>query len=188
MGATQAYMKELAAEERAELGLGPGDRLRIEDLCDAHGLQVYNLQQLAEVGLSARAVDHFTGRRQRAWSAALIPLGPVRVIVENESHSSVRRRSSIAHEMGHFLLEHSFDSVILGEDHSRQFNPRLEKEATFLSGELLVPFKAVEKMAFDNWSNARVAERFEVSEQFAQMRMSGQRVRAARAAKKHGFR
>lgn len=181
-------MKELAAEEREELGLGPGDHLRVEDLCEAHGLRVYNLEQLAEVGFSAEGVRHFTGPRQRAWSAALIPLGTARVIVENESHPLVRRRASIAHEMGHFLLDHDFDSVILGEDHARQFNPRQEKEATFLSGELLVPFKAVERMAFKNWTNAQVADRFEVSEQFAQMQMKGQRVRAARAAKKHGFR
>jgi hypothetical protein len=184
---TQARMKELAAEERGELGLGPGDLLDVGNLCEAHGVHVYTLQELTELGLGFDAVDHFTRHRKRAWSAALIPLGTARVIVENESHAYVRRRSSIAHEMGHFLLEHEFDAVILGEDHGRQFNPKVEKEATFLAGELLVPHEAVERMAFRKWTNAQVAERFHVSEQFAQMRMRGQRVRAARAATKYGF-
>jgi hypothetical protein len=43
-------------------------------------------------------------------------------------------------------------------------------------------------MAFDGWDNARVAADYGVSEQFAQMQMKGQRVRADRAAKKFGYR
>jgi Zn-dependent peptidase ImmA (M78 family) len=73
--------------------------------------------------------------------------------------------------------------VILGEDHKRVFNDKQEKEAKYIAGELLIPLKAAERMAFDSWDNARVAERYGVSEQFAQMQMRGQRVRAANAAK-----
>lgn len=36
-------------------------------------------------------------------------------------------------------------------------------------------------MAFDKWNNAQVADAYGVSEQFAQMQMKGQRVRAQRA-------
>ncbi|MFJ8608107.1 ImmA/IrrE family metallo-endopeptidase [Streptomyces sp. NPDC093675] len=79
------------------------------------------------------------------------------MIVENESHSPVRRRSNIAHELGHHMLEHSFDTVILGEDHKRQFDQPQEKQATFMSGELRVPLAAAERMAYDGWDNERVA-------------------------------
>lgn len=120
------------------------------------------------------------------WSAALVPVETARLIIENDEHPLVRRRSSISHELGHFLLEHEFQSVILGEAHSRQFDPKLEKQATFLAGELLVPFQSVERMAFDGWTNERVATKFGVSEQFAQMQMHGQRVRAERASAKFG--
>ena len=178
---TQKAMREVAQEERAALGLSPFDPLDPYALCREHGIDVYPLSALH--GVDA-AVAHFSIARVRSWSAALIPYGTARIIIENDAHAAVRRRSSIAHELGHHLLEHEFQGILLGEDHRRQFDPRPEKEATFLAGELLIPFPAVERMAFDRWSNERVAERYGVSTQFAQMQMKGQRVRAARAAAK----
>lgn len=78
-------------------------------------------------------------------------------------------------------------SRVLSEDHKRQFEPLLEKQASFISGELLIPDEAARKAAYADWDNARVAEKFNVSEQFAQMRMSGPRVIARRAAQRYGF-
>ena len=179
---TQALMREVAQEERAELGLGPRDPFDPYALADAHGIAVYTLDSLADYELGGDALEHWFERKSSTWSAALVPLGSARIIIENDSHAPVRRRSSIAHELGHHLLEHPFDDVILGEDHKRQFDPKQEKQANFMAGELLVPFAAVTRMAFDGWDNERVAEAFDVSEQFAQMRMYGQRIRAQRAA------
>ncbi|MEV4748916.1 ImmA/IrrE family metallo-endopeptidase [Streptosporangium sp. NPDC049248] len=180
-------MREVVIEEREELGLSPADPLDPYVLADAHGIDVYGLEDLLAHGVSPEAFCHFTMGNSAVWSAALLPLGTARVIVENESHSRVRRRSNIAHELGHFLLEHPFDNVILGEDHKRQFDAKQEKEATFMAGELLIPFAAAERMAFDGWDNTRVAAAYGVSTQFAQMQMKGQRVRAQRAAHKYGF-
>ena len=185
---TQALMRKVALEERAGLGLGPRDPFDPYALCEEHGIPVYSINDLQSFASSSAAIDHFTTGRASAWSAALVPLGDARVIIENDSHALVRRRSSISHELGHFLLEHSFDAVILGEDHKRQFNDLQEKQATFIAGELLVPLAAAERMAFSGWNNSRVAEAYGVSEQFAQMQMKCQRVRAARAANKFGHR
>ncbi|MGC5015764.1 ImmA/IrrE family metallo-endopeptidase [Streptosporangium sp. DT93] len=180
-------MREVVIEEREELGLSPDDPLDPYALAAAHGIEVYGLGDLLDHGVSLEAFGHFTLGESAAWSAALLPLGAARVIVENESHAHVRRRSNIAHELGHFLLEHPFDNVILGEDHKRQFDAKQEKEATFMAGELLIPLAAAERMAFDGWDNERVATAYGVSTQFAQMQMKGQRVRAQRAARKYGF-
>ncbi|MFF4961967.1 ImmA/IrrE family metallo-endopeptidase [Streptomyces sp. NPDC001222] len=184
---TQTLMREVAQEERAGLGLGPEDPLDPYALAEEHGISVYALGSLREFGMGAEVLGHFTVRRSSAWSAALVPLGTARVIVENESHSLARRRSNIAHELGHHLLEHSFSNVILGEDHKRQFSAEQEKQATFMAGELLVPLSAATRMAYGGWDNTRVAAAYGVSEQFAQMQMRGQRVRAKRAARKYGF-
>jgi Zn-dependent peptidase ImmA (M78 family) len=89
--------------------------------------------------------------------------------------------------MGHHLLEHPFDSVILGEDHKRQFDQTREQQAAFIAGELLVPMEAARKAAYSKWTNGQVATAFGVSEQFAQMQMKGPRVIADRASKKFGF-
>lgn len=180
-------MREVVQEERAELGLAPTAPFDPYALAHAHGISVFNLSELRQFGIGPEAFGHFTVDDSSAWSAALVPLGTARVIVENESHFLVRRRSNIAHELGHFLLEHPFDNVIFGEDHKRQFNEQQEKEATFMAGELLIPLAAAERMAFDGWDNAQVAEAYGVSTQFAQMQMKGQRVRAERAARKYGF-
>jgi hypothetical protein len=182
---THKMMREVAAEERAELGLGSFDPFDPYALCELHGISVYGFADLAQFDLSHGAIQHFTTVRSSAWSAALIPIGSARVIIENEKHAPVRRRSNIAHELGHHLLEHSFDQVLLGGDHQRQFNPTQEKQAAFLAGELLVPFAAVERMAFDGWNNESVALKYNVSKQFAQNQMKGQRVRAQRAAVKY---
>ncbi|MEU8512632.1 ImmA/IrrE family metallo-endopeptidase [Kitasatospora sp. NPDC048722] len=185
---TQALMREVAQEERAALDLRPNDPFDPYVLAEEHGIDVYTLSSLVEFGIGTEVLNHFTALDSSAWSAALVPLGTARVIVENESHAVVRRRSNIAHELGHHLLEHPFDNVIFGEDHKRQFNEEQEKQATFMAGELLIPLAAAERMAFDGWDNARVATAYRVSEQFAQMQMKGQRVRAQRAAQKYGFR
>jgi hypothetical protein len=181
-------MREVAQEERAELGLGPRDPFDPYALAEAHGIDVYALTSLQTFDLGPGAVQHWTVHKSSTWSAALVPLGNARIIVENDAHALVRRRSNIAHELGHHLLEHPFDQVVLGEDHKRQFNSDQEKQATFIAGELLVPFAAVERMAFNGWDNARVAQTYGVSEQFAQMQMKGQRVRAQRAAARYGYR
>ncbi|MFE2541889.1 ImmA/IrrE family metallo-endopeptidase [Actinacidiphila glaucinigra] len=177
----------MAQEERTALDLKPNDPFDPYALADEHGIDVYTLSSLVEFGVSTEVLNHFTALDSSAWSAALVPLGTARVIVENESHAAVRRRSNIAHELGHHLLEHSFDNVVFGEDHKRQFNEEQEKQATFMAGELLIPLTAAERMAFDGWDNTRVAAAYGVSEQFAQMQMKGQRVRAQRAANKYGF-
>ncbi|PPH44154.1 hypothetical protein C5D09_14100 [Rathayibacter sp. AY1C9] len=175
---TQERMREVASEERTGLGLAAKDPLDPYDLCVEHGIPVYPLTDFVD---SPEAVAHFSQHRVKAWSAALVPFGSGRIIIENDRHPPVRRRSSIAHELGHHLLEHHFEGVVLGDDHARQFDQKQEKEATFLSGELLIPLAAATRMAYDGWKNAQVAEKYGVSIQFAQMQMKGPRVRAARA-------
>lgn len=180
-------MREIAQEERSGLGLGDHDPLDPYALAEEHGIPVYTLTELLDHELEPATHDHFQKASTGSWSAALVPFGTARVIVENDAHSPVRRRSNIAHEIGHHLLEHSFENVVLGENHKRQFDKVQEKQATFISGELLIPEGAARKAAYANWDNAQVAQAYNVSEQFAQMRMVGARVIAQRAGKKYGI-
>lgn len=177
-------MREVAEEERADLGLSPFEPLDPYRLAAEHGIPVYPINELADCLESEAAVRHFTAVRPAAWSAALIPLASHRLIIENTEHHLNRRRSSVAHEVGHHLLEHEFTEVLLTEDGCRRFEPTREKEATFLAGELLIPTRAAKRAAFDGKTNTQVAEAFGVSEQFAQMRMAGARVMAQRALAK----
>jgi hypothetical protein len=180
-------MIEVAHEERADLGLGPFDRLDPFALADHHGIPVYRLDELGDDAGAAAAVEHFSTAGQSVWSAALIPVGSARIIIENTSHELVRRISSVAHELSHYLLEHAFDEVLLTEDKKcRQFDVTKEKQAKFLSGELLVPQQAARRAAFLGRTNDQVAERFGVSPQFAQMQMAGARTFARNALRRQG--
>ncbi len=138
-GWTQQNMREVVAEERLEQGVGDRGSLNPYALAAANGVDIYAIDEFPDEHCSHAAVEHFTSTRQAAWSAAPIPIGSARIILENVSHDPCRRRSSIAHELGHCLLEHDFDDVILTDDGCRKFNPVHEKQAKYFSGELLVP-------------------------------------------------
>jgi hypothetical protein len=181
---TQESMKEVAAEERGWLGLGLMDRLDPYLLAREHGIPVYPIADLPDQHCSQGAVAHFTATRTAVWSAALVPVGTGRLIMENTGHSSARRCASVAHELSHHLLEHEFDDVLLADDGCRKIDKKKEKEANFLAGELLVPYQAALKVAFAEKTNEEVAAIFGVSTQFAQMCMKGARVHAQRALAK----
>ena len=125
------------------------------------------------------AVRHFTGNRPKVWSAALIPAGSGRIILENTAHALCRRCSSLAHELSHHFLEHPFDDVLLTDENGCLFDQAKEKEANFLAAELLVPYQAALKAAFAEKTNDEIAANYGVSPQFAQMRMAGARKHAA---------
>jgi len=181
---TQALMKDVAAEERDGLGLGPLDPLDPYALAREHGIPVYPINELPDGTCSPEAVSHFTINRPGVWSAALVPAGSGRFILENTAHARCRRCSSLAHELSHHFLEHPFDSILLTDEHGCQFDKAKEKEASFLAAELLVPYQAALKAAFAEKTNEEIAAAYGISTQFAQMRMAGARKHAARALAK----
>jgi len=181
---TQAGMRTVAAEERRGLGLSRFAALDPYLLAEEHGIPVYPLEALADGPRAEAAVRHFTSERSTVWSAAIIPVGSSRIIIENTAHSEARRRASLAHELAHHLLEHEFAELLLTEDGCRRFDAGMEKEAKFISAQLLIPDEAAKRAAFDGKTNAEVAAAYGVSEQFAQMCMAGPRVMAQRALAK----
>lgn len=181
---TQKEMAKLAAEERAALGLDLMDPLDPYLLAEAWGIPVYSISELTAHDCPSETVEHFHTTSSKKWSAALIPVGSGRIIVENDSHPTVRRRSSVAHEMSHHLFEHAFPEGLLSSDHDQLYSKAVEKQALFTSGELLAPEAACKKLAFRDADNATVAARFDISTQMAQMQMKGPRMYAKRALAK----
>jgi Zn-dependent peptidase ImmA (M78 family) len=181
---TQKDMARIAAEERQALALGLMDPLDPYLLADKWGIPVYPITALVEDKCPDETIEHFRTTSSKRWSAALIPVGRSRIIIENDSHETVRRRSSVAHEMSHHLLEHVFPEGVLSSDHNDLYSKTLEKQALFLSGELLAPSTACKKLAFRAADNATVAAIFNISTQLAQMQMKGPRTYAKHALAK----
>ena len=177
------------AIRKVDLGLTEFEPLCPYRLAEEHGVDVYSLADLAGSGCPQAAIDYFTSERPESWSAALVPNGTGRFIVENTVHLPRRRRSNVAHEMAHLLLEHEFDRILFADGKRGCRNPaarEMEEEAAELSGELLLPLAAVRRAAAAKKSDDEVADIFDVSTEFARWRMNvtGARLIAQRAARK----
>jgi Zn-dependent peptidase ImmA (M78 family) len=181
---TQKEMAKIAAEEREALGLGLMDPLDPYLLAEKWGIPVYPITALVDDECPEKTIEHFQTISSKRWSAALIPVDRNRIIIENDSHQTVRRRSSVAHEMSHHLLEHVFPEGVLSSDHDKLYSKTVEKQALFMSGELLAPNAACKKLAFRGADNAAVAATFNISTQMAQMQMKGPRTYAKHALAK----
>ncbi|MCP4305438.1 MAG: ImmA/IrrE family metallo-endopeptidase [bacterium] len=167
----------MASEERAELGLGPLDALDPWMLASHHGVDVFALSDLDSTNAStASAIQYFMGAARSRFSAMLLPVGLGVTIVENDAHAVTRRAAKLAHELGHFLLEHGYGYALL-IDGCRDVDPILEEEALWLSGELLIPRAGALECARTGAPDRAVAEHFGVSIAFARMRMNRSGVR-----------
>ena len=162
--------KELALEVRAELGTEVFAPLDPYALAQLYGIDVYDLRNPV---LPKESVRYLTEERPNVFSAALVPMTPSgAIIIENHIHPPRRRRSTMAHEMAHVLLEHKFGFLLTDESGCRTAVREIEEEAAELSGELLVPAEAARTAAFKGWSDQTVARHFDVSVAMARWRMN----------------
>lgn len=172
-----------ALETRAELGLGPMDRLEPRKLADFLEIPILDLSGLAE---EAPALIHLMDIEPEVFSAVTVFRGTERTIVHNDGHSRPRQNSNIAHELAHGLLLHP-PTPALDDRGCREWNQDIEDEAAWLASILLITEDAAiaiaRAMSNGRWSRADAAEHFDVSEQMVQFRLNatGAMRRVARA-------
>ncbi|MEU6641290.1 ImmA/IrrE family metallo-endopeptidase [Saccharomonospora sp. NPDC046836] len=165
----KAEAKRLALDVRQEMGVAVFAPLDPYALAELYGIEIHDL---SDPTLPVEAVRHFTGPAAGAFSGALLAVGTGRVILENHVHDRNRRRSTIAHEMAHVLLEHEFEVLLTGRDVCRSSSSEIELEAAELSGELLLPSDAARMAAFRGWTDRSVAGYFRISESMARWRLN----------------
>jgi Zn-dependent peptidase ImmA (M78 family) len=172
---TKADLRRLAVEIRTtDLGLTERQPLDPYLLAREHGVDIYSLADLAGAGCPQETIDFFTSVKPDAWSAALVPAGTGRFIIENHAHTPPRRRSNLGHEMAHLLLEHEFDRILFsdGKGCRDPANRPLEREAAELAGELLLPIAAARPAAIKGCPAEELADHFGVSIEIARWRMN----------------
>lgn len=180
--------KRLALEVRAEIGLDGFAPLDPRLVAEAYGIPIYPLDELEAHGCPPDAIVHFVGERRATFSAALVPVGSARFMIENSIHSLTRRTASIAHELAHLLLEHEFQGVILTVDGCRSVDKEIEAEADCLGGELLITYRAALRAARTGMSDEAVAYRYGVSPAFAAMRMNASGARLVASRQRNAYR
>lgn len=132
---TEAEQISLAI--RAELGLTAVSPLDCLGLAAHLAIPVLSVCDLIDDGARPECVEHLL-RPGAGFSALTVCRGTRRLIVYNPSHPRGRRANSLAHELSHVILEHA-PAAALGDGGCRRWDGRLEAEADWLAGALLVP-------------------------------------------------
>lgn len=178
--------EEICHEVRAELGL---DKYAAFDpfALAKHLLIPYEpIENYASEDGCGWAVAHLTEEGRDEFSAAMVYRGTRRRILYNGQNTPARRRSDVAHELSHVLLEHE-PGPMRGEGESRTWNPEQEKEAAWMGSVLLVPEHVALRIARHDTPMTGAASSYGVSVALMQwrLRMSGalKRVERERAAK-----
>jgi IrrE N-terminal-like domain len=113
-------------------------------------------------------------RRHEPFSceAALEPLGDGHAIVLNGSSGERRRRFTIAHEIGHFVLHPRRQRAERGGQGNAGMGAQ-EREADQFAAELLMPEHLVRHAVVELGADvARLADRFDVSQAAMRVRLS----------------
>jgi len=118
-------------------------------------------------------------------SGFLYKKGKKPTIVVNEDHPLVRRRFTIAHEIGHYVLGHSGDLfldrkyILFRDSKSSDGSLRVEKQANKFAAELLMPEESIlyeienRNIDFDDDNQiVNLARAFGVSSQALLIRLS----------------
>ena len=168
----KAEAERISCELRAELGLGPLERLDPLCLAEHLAIPVFGLSDLAQFdGGGSSFIRVLRSAERDAFSAITVFVGGRRLVIHNDSHASTRQASNVTHELSHCVLEHP-PSPILSPEGCRHWNSGLEDEADWLAGALLIPREGALTLTKRRWPIERIAERYGVSEQLCRRRVN----------------
>lgn len=163
-----AYIKRTAAGFRSDLGLSRFSPLDPWAACAWLEIPVLALTDLSD---SSTTVSYFRGLASAEFSAVTAFVGTSRFIVYNDLHHPHRQTSSLAHELGHALLQHPPAPVLRG-DGMRNWDGEIEEQAAFLAGVLLVPDEACGWILKTQMSLNQASLRYGVSESMINYRLN----------------
>lgn len=125
----------------------------------------------ALVRLKGLQIKEIKGAEER-WSGTMYPIQ--RIVAVNSNHHLNRRRFTIAHELGHFCLNHDLNDLIDFVGYEGSFGsgnvkddfdvPDLEREANEFASELLIPLAMIKKDYAVLPVPKQLAQRYQVSE------------------------
>ena len=113
----------------------------------------------------------FLTSKNSGFSAITIILNTYRAIFFNDKNHPNRQNSDIAHELGHIILGHR-TGIPLFEDGHRNFDPKIEREASWLGDTLLVPRPAALEIARIEMPVAQAARHYGVSQDLMNYRLN----------------
>ena len=173
--------KYIAREVRTELSLSRTAALDVRRLADHLDIPLIPLSSLCVE--APKAAELFLNGGEGMFSGVTVFLGHHRTIIFNDAHSPGRQANDIGHELSHGLLLHPATAAMDGRG-CRLLDRRVEEEADWLSGALLVPEEAAFSIVRRGFSLDQAADMYGVSKKLIQFRINvtGARARVQRAA------
>ena len=161
--------ERIARDVRTELGMKATQSVEPEILARLLGIEVRAGDEL----IPRERFSELESIQPDSFSACTLRPSPDRlVVVYNPLSAESRRRSDVAHELAHALLDHDLSRVErLGDVTFLSCDPTQEEEAAWLSGCLLLP-RALLLAEVRKGSGAKdIAKSCGVSERMAQYRL-----------------
>ena len=161
--------ERIARDVRTELGMKAAQSVEPEVLAKLLGIEVRAGDEL----IPRERFSELENIQPDSFSACTLrPLPDRLVVVYNPLSAESRRRSDVAHELAHALLDHDLSRVErLGDVTFLSCDPTQEEEASWLSGCLLLP-RTLLLAEVRRGSGAKdIAKKYGVSERMAQYRL-----------------
>lgn len=165
----KADAERKAIQLRTELGLAQTAPIDLHDLAAHLDVKVVSGEDL----IGREPFEELETMQVGVFSAATFDIAGRQIIVTNPIATERRRRSDIAHELGHIILEHSLTEIreVAGLPF-RSCVPEQEEEATSLGSTILLPrtlLVAAARTGFDNPEKLAAAQN--VSVEMARFRL-----------------
>lgn len=179
----KAEAERIAQRVRADAHVGRSARLKLKSVAESLDVRIVSAQELVPI----ETLHEIERIQAYSFSACTFEINERHVIVFNPIRSRPRRRSDIAHELAHIILEHDLTEIqYLNDVPFRTCRPDEEQQATALGGTLLLPRPALLEQARKGATVDQVAKKFGVTKQMAQFRWNStgvERQVAAEAAR-----
>ena len=166
----KAQAERDALEFRQKLATPHLAPIDIEALAELVNAQVISGEKLVDITRFQELERVQVG----AFSAATFLIDNKHFIVTNPLSSEPRRRSDIAHELGHLILKHELGEIRQVEGVPfRSCKPDEEEQATAYGSTLLLPSQVLKSLVFKGVTDpAKIAQSQNVSIEMARFRLN----------------
>ena len=162
--------ERIAQQVRSEVGIGAAQMVTPEVLADLLSVEIRSGDEL----ISRKRFVELDQIQEGAFSACTFrPSNGRVVVVYNPISPPTRKRSDLAHELAHILLNHDLSRIEkLGDVTFITCDATQEEEAAWLSGCLLLPRALLLAEIRKGSSASEIAETYSVSEGMARYRLN----------------
>ena len=166
---------------RADLGLSRADPVPLDELAESLGVEVIGGDELVP---RSRFVELDKIQSDCFFACTLRPTPDRVVVVYSPTSGATRRKSDIAHELAHILLNHDLSRIErLGGFTFLSCDPAQEEEAAWLSGSLLLPRDLLTAEVRRGLDVEAISEKYGVSVRMARFRLNATGVLRQNAAR-----